>query len=253
MKVLDLFSGIGGFSLGLERAGFETVAFCEIDKHAQQVLRKHWPQVPIYEDVRGITHARLTADGVPAIDVVTGGFPCQDVSSAGRQAGITGEKSGLWGELCRIIGELRPKYATVENVSNLLAGESGLWFGRVLGDLAEIGFDAIWHCIPAAYVGAPHSRDRVWIVAYPKQGLREGIRLSNSLSVEKLENRWEASEVSSLFRCIRDDCQTDRYSLRSDDGFSETVDRLERCGNSVVPSIPEMIGRAIMAADARVI
>ena len=171
LRVLDLFSGIGGFSLGLERTGgFETVAFCEIEDYPRRVLKKHWPGVPIYEDVRDITADQLRADGIAA-DVITGGFPCQDISTAGRQAGITAERSGLWSELCRIIGEVRPRYAIVENVSNLLSGpgeQRGGWFGVVLADLAEVGFDAEWHCIPASAVGAPHIRDRVWIIAYPQ-------------------------------------------------------------------------------------
>jgi DNA (cytosine-5)-methyltransferase 1 len=166
MKVLDLFSGIGGFSLGLERAGMETVAFCEIEEYPRQVLKKHWPDVPIYEDVRNVTRQRLESDGITGIDVVTGGFPCQDISVAGKQAGIEGERSGLWSELARIIGDIRPKYAIVENVTALLSGDRGQWFGRVLGDLAEIGYDAEWHCIPASELGAHHHRDRVWIICY---------------------------------------------------------------------------------------
>lgn len=168
MRVLDLFAGIGGFTLGLERAGFETVAFCEIEPYAQKVLAKHWPGVPIYDDVRELTAERLIRDGI-GVDVITGGFPCQDISTAGQQAGIDGERSGLWSEIARLIGELRPRYAIMENVTNLLAGERGAWFGRVLGDLAQIGYDAEWHCIPASHVGAHHRRDRVWIVAYPSQ------------------------------------------------------------------------------------
>jgi DNA (cytosine-5)-methyltransferase 1 len=172
MKVLDLFAGIGGFTLGLERAGFETVAFCEIEPYAQKVLKKHWPEVPIYDDVRQLTAERLAADGI-GVDVITGGFPCQDISLAGRQAGIEGERSGLWGEIARLISELQPRYAIMENVTNLISGDSGRWFGRVLGDLAEIGYDAEWHCIPASAIGAHHHRDRIWILAYPSGGERE--------------------------------------------------------------------------------
>lgn len=166
LKVLDLFSGIGGFSLGLERTGgFDTVAFCEIEPFPRKVLAKHWPEVPIYDDVRTLTADRLTADGIAGIDVICGGFPCQDISTAGKGAGLAGERSGLWSEIARLVGELRPSYVIVENVSALL----GRGLGTVLGDLAEVGYDAEWHCIPAAAVGAPHRRDRIWIVAYPKQ------------------------------------------------------------------------------------
>ena len=124
MRVLDLFAGIGGFTLGLERAGFETVAFCEIDPYAQKVLKKNWPGVPIYDDVRTITAERLASDGI-GVDVITGGFPCQDISVAGHQRGIEAERSGLWTECARLLGELRPRYAIFENVTNLLNGERG--------------------------------------------------------------------------------------------------------------------------------
>jgi len=175
LKVLDLFSGIGGFSLGLERTGgFETVAFCEIEPFPRRVLAKHWPGVPCYEDVRELTGARLAADGITGIDVITGGFPCQDLSVAGRQAGMgEGTRSGLWSEIIRLVGELRPQFVIVENVANLLSGpgdKRGGWFGRVLGDLAECGYDAEWENIPASALGAPHRRERIWIVGRTSNG-----------------------------------------------------------------------------------
>jgi DNA (cytosine-5)-methyltransferase 1 len=164
MNVLDLFSGIGGFSLGLERAGMRTVAFCEREPYARAVLAKHWPDVPCYPDVCELTADRLARDGI-SVDVICGGFPCQDISLAGKGAGLAGERSGLWREYARLIGELRPRFVIVENVAALLS--RGL--AEVLGDMAAIGFDAEWHCIPAAAVGAPHRRDRIWIIAYPKR------------------------------------------------------------------------------------
>lgn len=169
LRVLDIFSGIGGFSLGLERTGgFETAAFCEIDPFCRRVLAKHWPEVPCYDDVRELTAARLAADGI-AVDVIAGGFPCQDVSFAGKRAGLEGARSGLWGEYRRLIGEVRPRFVIVENVPGLLS----LGMGAVLGDLSSLGFDAIWDCVPAAAVGAPHRRDRVWVVAYAAGDGRE--------------------------------------------------------------------------------
>jgi len=163
MRVLDLFSGIGGFSLGLERAGMRTVAFCEIEPYCRAVLAKHWPDVPCYTDVRELTAAQLAADGI-AVDLICGGFPCQDISVAGKGAGLAGARSGLWSHYARLIGELRPKYVIVENVAALLS--RGL--AEVLGELATLGYDAEWHCIPASHVGAPHRRDRIWIIAYPQ-------------------------------------------------------------------------------------
>jgi DNA (cytosine-5)-methyltransferase 1 len=163
LKVLDLFSGIGGFSIGLERTGgFETVAFCEIEPFPRKVLAKHWPEVPIYDDVRTLTADRLAADGI-AVDVICGGFPCQDISTAGKGAGLAGERSGLFFEITRLVGELGPRFVILENVSALL----GRGLADVLGTLASLGYDAEWHCIPASYIGAPHRRDRIWIVAYP--------------------------------------------------------------------------------------
>lgn len=154
-RVLDLFSGIGGFSLGLERAGMKTVAFCEIDPFCRKVLAKHWPDVPCHDDIT----TREFVEG--EADVITGGFPCQDISFAGAGAGLSGARSGLYRHLIRAIRLVRPRYAIMENVAALLS--RGL--GTVLGDLAEIGNDAEWHCIPASAVGAPHRRDRVWIIA----------------------------------------------------------------------------------------
>ena len=196
LRLLDLFSGIGGFSLGLERSGaFKTVAFCEIEPYCQKVLAKHWPQVPIYDDVRNITAERLSADGI-RVDAICGGFPCQDISVAGKGAGLEGERSGLWFEYARIISELRPQYVIVENVSALL--NRGL--NRVLGTLAEIGYDAEWHCIPASAIGAPHRRDRVWIVGYPccnKRWIRNGRNLDREIldkkERKKITNKFETT------------------------------------------------------------
>jgi DNA (cytosine-5)-methyltransferase 1 len=158
MKVLDLFSGIGGFSLGLERTGgYETEKFCEVNPYCVKVLNKHWPNVEIHNDIQ-----TLNAES-GRFDVVCGGFPCQDISYAGKGAGLAGQRSGLWFQMCRIIEEAKPSWVIAENVSALRS--RGL--EQVLGSLSEIGYNAQWHCIPAFAVGAPHKRDRIWIVAYP--------------------------------------------------------------------------------------
>ena len=282
LKVLDLFSGIGGFSLGLENTGgFETVAFCEFDKHARKVLNKHWPEILIHEDVR-------TLDGKQyrrSVDVVCGGFPCQDVSVAGKKKGITdGERSNLYVEMLRIISECLPGYAIFENVTGLLAGESGRWFAKFLYDLAEIGYDAQWHCISASYVGAPHHRDRIWIIAYPKhdgqtttkerQGLRKGNdgsekrkKSASELEGLSLQGVFTDSDMLRRERCIKiSNCikqqiwklgssitkRRNRFDLSepglcgTNDGVSGRSHRLKQLGNSVVPLIPELIGRAIL-------
>jgi DNA (cytosine-5)-methyltransferase 1 len=242
LKILDLFSGIGGFSLGLERAGMETIAFCEFDKHAQKVLKKHWPDIPIYEDVRTLDATKYRG----TVDVVTGGFPCQDLSVAGKQVGFQGERSSLYREMLRIISECMPRYAIFENVPGLLTGESGRWFGQFLYDLDEIGFNAEWHCISAAYIGAPHHRDRVWIIAYPreergKRCIAESVSWFDGFPWCKNGRRFEELPKRS-----------DLYPSQlcgSGDGIPKRVDRLARLGNAVVPQIPEAIGRAIMAAE----
>ena len=157
MRFGELFAGIGGFSLGLERAGMQCAWQVEIDPYAQAVLKKHWPDVPKHEDVR-----TFPPQGDYAVDLICGGFPCQDISVAGRGAGLAGERSGLWYEFARIVGVLRPRYVVVENVAALLT--RGM--DAVLGTLSTLGYDAEWHVIPASAVGAPHRRERVWIVAY---------------------------------------------------------------------------------------
>jgi DNA (cytosine-5)-methyltransferase 1 len=240
LRVLDLFSGIGGFSLGLERAGMQTAAFCEIDPFCRKVLRKHWPEVPIYDDVRNLDATRLRADGVGRIDVICGGFPCQDISSAGKKAGLFGARSGLWLEYARIIRELRPRFAIMENVSDLLS--RGL--GDVLGDLASIGYDAAWHCIQASDVGLPQPRDRVWIIADPCSGGRSR-RAQRDIERQIAERRHDDDGLAMGKRRAREAASRVR---RMDDGLPGGMDRLRALGNSVVPQVVEVIGRAIVRA-----
>ena len=267
MRVLDLFSGIGGFSLGLERAGMETVAFCEIDAKAQLVLKKHWPNVPIYEDV-----STLKGSDLHDIDVICGGFPCQDISLAGKGAGLEGERSGLWFQFHRLIKEIQPKYAIIENVSALRS--RGL--DQVLRSLAEIGYDAEWHCIPASAIGAPHRRDRIWIVAYPNNiwFQQHG---TNSSSDSQYSFVAGGSRNDGAPQCSEkimaypnsSQCEGRRLSSRTfaeyaniisggwwkiepnvgrvADGFPHRAHRLRALGNSVVPQIPQMIGNAILS------
>ena len=157
---LDLFSGIGGFSLGLESAGLvETVAFCDYDKYCQQVLKKHWPDVPIYGDVKELTHERLKADGIDTIDIITGGYPCQPFSVAGSQKGEQDPRH-VWPEMFRLIQELKPSWVIGENVS----GHIKLGLDTVLENLESEGYSARTFSISASSVGANHQRERIWIV-----------------------------------------------------------------------------------------
>ena len=159
MKIGSLFAGIGGLELGLECAGLgRTVWQVERDAYAKAVLAKHWPNALRYDDVRTVG-----AHNLDPVDVLCGGFPCQDVSSAGKGAGLAGARSGLWGEYARLVRELRPRIVVVENVAALRY--RGL--GRVLGDLAECGYDTLWASVSASDVGAPHKRERIFVVGYP--------------------------------------------------------------------------------------
>ena len=157
MNFGSLFAGIGGIDLGLERAGMRCKWQVEIDDYASRVLEKHWPRVKRHRDIR-----TFPTSGDWSVDLIAAGFPCQDLSIAGKGEGLDGKQSGLFFEVIRVVGEIRPKYVLLENVSALLA--RGM--DTVLGELASLGYDAEWHCIPASSVGAPHIRDRVFIVAY---------------------------------------------------------------------------------------
>lgn len=274
LKVLDLFSGIGGFSLGLERTGgFETVAFCEIEEYPRRVLAKHWPKVPCYDDVRSLTADTLARDGI-AVDVICGGFPCQGISSAGLRQGLQDERSGLWGEYARLICELRPQFVIVENVADLCC--RGL--GDVLGNLAEIGYDAEWHCIPAAAVGADHIRDRIWIIAYTngarakepaKRGRKQrqaqvgedAARHNASNNGTRSQGRVQAGTLNEDARAISPwiglalsaapdfpglDGAGSPVMGRGEDGIPSRIHRTYAIGNSVVPQIPQLIGQAIL-------
>jgi DNA (cytosine-5)-methyltransferase 1 len=247
LRVLDLFSGIGGFSLGLERTGgFETIAFCEIDPFCRRVLAKHWPNVRQYEDVRELTAKQLSADGIVP-DVICGGFPCQDASLGqtqwGRRIGIDGERTGLWKHIPRLAVELRADILLMENVPGLLSAG----FGQVLGDLAAIGFDAEWRCIPASKAGLPHRRDRLWIIAHPR-----GSRLSRSVEGKGILESAEAALAinGNATAGAWHSLDRDLGRLRGRDGISVAMERrrIGPLGNAVIPYFPEIIGNAILGA-----
>jgi len=268
MNILDLFSGIGGFSLGLERAGMKTVAFCEVDKHCQKVLNKHWPGIPIFDDVKKLKKKHINQH----IDVVCGGFPCQDISVAGQKKGIkNGNRSGLWKEFARIIKEVKPQYAIIENVANL----RNLGLNQVIKDLWSIGFRCEWHIISARSVGAPHLRERVWIIAYPKGDTgrlqqKSGKKLKETLFTGKPCENGETSDTDMprFWKAFAsEESQSEWWTkttasfrgwwkiesgiCRVDDGLPRGLDknrkeRIKQLGNSVVPQIPELIGMAIL-------
>lgn len=210
----------------------------EIDPYACAVLRKHWPNIPNHGDIRGIR-----AGAVESVDVLCGGFPCQDISYAGAGAGIAGKRSGLWGEYARIIGELRPRFVIVENVAALL----GRGMERVLGDLARIGYDAQWSIVSACAVGAPHVRRRVFLVAYPDSfDGWEGFW--NTLA----RAFWEIQESDGSPRARADwraRMENPSALYGGADGVPAGMDRNRGAGNAIVPQIAEVLGRAILASD----
>ena len=258
MKIIDTFSGIGGFSYAAEKlvGGFQTISFIECDPYCQKILKKHWPNVPIHDDIRTYQPEPYSAD------VVCGGFPCQDISIAGKQLGVTKEtRSGLFYELMRVIRLVRPDFVILENVAAILTNGLGI----VLGELAQAGFDCEWACIPASALGACHQRDRWWLVAYPTSVSRrqEGeiqtrrnttVRSStpNSQSIGMERSRTSGQQVQprlgeerlSKWRYQRDLLSPDWRSYtskpvlrRGDDGLSNRVHRLKALGNSIVPQV----------------
>ena len=165
LKILDLFSGLGGFSLGLERTGhFRTVAFCDNNKYSKLILDKHWKGIKIYDDVREITKENFETDGIETPDIITGGFPCQPFSVAGKQKG-TDDDRHLWPEMFRIIKVFQPKFVIGENVPGIINIQDGVVFETVCTDLEDEGYEVQPFNIPAAAVGAPHQRKRIWFIA----------------------------------------------------------------------------------------
>jgi len=167
LKILDLFSGIGGFSLGFEKTGlYQTVAFCEVDPYCKQLLQKHWKGVRIYNDIKKLEGKKLREE-FGQIDIVAGGFPCQPYSVAGKQKG-TNDDRYLWPEMFRVITEVQPRWVVAENVRGIVNIQDGVVFERVCSDLENQGYQVQPFNIPAAGVGAPHQRERIWIVGHSK-------------------------------------------------------------------------------------
>lgn len=232
LTVGSLFSGIGGIDLGLERAGMKTRWFSEIDPYASKVLAKHWPDVPNHGD---ITKIDFTA--VEPVDVLAGGFPCINISSNGKKDGIDGEHSSLWADFARAVRVLRPRYVFVENVRDLLV--RGV--DRVLGDLAALGYDAEWDCIPAASVGAPQFRDRFFLVAYGYDRGCGGRAECHIFPTARLSAQ-QRYHVDGLDLAERGPWVRLPGVRRVDSGFPNRAHRIRGIGNAVVPQIPELIG-----------
>jgi DNA (cytosine-5)-methyltransferase 1 len=259
MRHLDLFSGIGGFALAAGWAGFETIGFAETDAYCSKILDLHWPGVVNYGDVHAIDGRRFQD-----VDLVTAGFPCQPFSCAGQRRGTSDERF-LWPELARLLGEVRPRFALLENVPGILSMDGGRIFGRILGELAALGFDASWNCVPASAVGALHRRDRLWIVVngddqrqWELRGrFEEGGRRTCNGSQKELgtmahtnghqQRRWSSTEQMGWFGIESEDGQ-DGHARRTQwaiepnvgrlaYGVPSRVDRLKGLGNAIVPQL----------------
>ena len=255
MRVGSLFAGIGGFDLGMERAGFTIAWQVENDPYCQRVLAKHWPNVKRYGDITTIDWG-----AVEPVDVICGGFPCQDISIAGKGAGLAGARSGLWREYAKAIQALKPKWVIIENVSAIrLRG-----LEQVLQDLSTSGYDAEWERIQAADIGADHERERVWIVGYPHDGGQStgakhdeasGVRrIRPAADAERrvkpqrlhLASAWREQQSLPWNRVWPD--QDSPLGMGVHDGIPARLDRLAALGNAVVPQIVELIGNAILEA-----
>lgn len=282
LTVGSLFAGIGGFDLGFERAGFDVRWQVEIDPWARAVLEKHWPAVHRHDDVR-----TANIHNLEPVDVMVGGFPCQDISNAhaahdGGMRGLEGERSGLWREYARLVGELQPRWVVIENVGALAV--RGL--AVVLHDLADSGFDADWTVVPASSLGAPHHRNRLFIVA------RRAVRFAHEMTecpcgcdepwcvecddhyadcrhpgphswLELLEDADGAGLEGDVRSVLAQPDDWRQYAdaarsawgnttprvCRGADGIPHRVDRLRGLGNAVVPQVAEWIARRILAAE----
>jgi len=239
MTVGSLFSGIGGLDLGLERAGMKVIWQSEIDPYSSRVLAKHWPDTPNLGDVKEINW-----HDTPRPDVICGGYPCQPFSILGQRKAEADERH-LFPWVADAIRILRPRYAILENVTgHLTAG-----FGTVQGFLAEIGYDTRWDCIPAAAVGAPHLRDRVFIIATPRAEQSRPLADSNNRgSCDPLRTRWHAPWNGGSPRGdSREWWPLEPDVGRVAHGIPSRMDRLRGLGNAVVPQVAEHIGRLVIA------
>lgn len=261
LTVEDLFSGIGGFSLGLERTGgFVTTSFCEIDPACQMILGRHWRGVPCHPDIRTRQFVRGSAN------VLAGGFPCQDLSYAGKRAGLAGERSGLFWQMVRAIRLVRPDAALLENVAALLTGG----MGDVLGSMATDRYDAEWDCISASDAGAPHGRARIWIAftntdcEQRPPGRHSPLRWWERSAQEAGEATEPPRYLGAIWRQLVDGAARAFWSddweakfeafRRMDDGLPTRLDvdreaaAIQALGNTVIPQIPELWGNAYLAA-----
>lgn len=254
MNELALCAGVGGISLGLRRSGFRTVCYVERNPYRVQVLKSRiadgdLDDAPIWDDV-------TTFNGRPwrgHVDLISAGFPCQPFSLAGNRQGADDERY-LWPDIYHIICETRPSYILLENVPGLLSMDRGRVFGTILADLARFRYDTEWQILPASAFGAPHKRERVFIIAYPDQGRWQTILCPFSSSSKKTYEGWPSSYMDTPGDYIQavEECICEPAIFGSNDGTAYRVERLEAIGESVVPQIAEYIGNCIMEREASI-
>lgn len=245
MNVLSLFSGIGGLELGLERAGMTTVGQVELDPFCLRVLNQHWPEVPKHDDVRTAPEWWASV-ARPRVDLVAGGFPCQPFSNAGLQLGTSDER-WMWPEFAMVVRRVRPRYVVVENVPALVRDVRA--FGTVLADLHRLGFDAEWATIRASDFGAPHPRERVFVVAYPSGvdgATRDRLVPGRGRGTQVAARGFPRLATHLGRRAARLWLACEPGVARLVDGVPHQVDRLRVLGNAVVPAVAEHIGRLVM-------
>lgn len=242
MNVLSLFAGIGGLELGLERAGMTTVGQVEIDPFCRSVLDRHWPTVPKHDDVRTAVQW-WESEQRPHVDLICGGFPCQPFSVAGQQQGIGDERWG-WPWMRDVLDAIRPRHVVIENVAALLRDTEA--FSWLLGDLSDLGFAVEWDVVSACSVGAPHTRRRLFVVAYPDSG--DGVARMGPADAggRPTQVRGEYGGPRAWRDQVDWALQTAGGDARNDDGLS--VRMVQALGNAVVPQVAELIGRRIAAA-----
>jgi len=254
MTVGSLFSGIGGFELGLERTGgFKTAWQCEKDEFCLKVLAKHWPDVKRFTDIKEMG----IEENIPYVDVICGGFPCQPVSCAGKRKGAQDER-WLWPEFYRIVCEVKPRWVLVENVPGLLSADSGRLFAGILRDLAESGYDAEWQVLSAKMFGGLHQRERTFIVAYSTGMSCNGSKDDDNLQSIR-QTLWRIKPGRQVnFEAIGSKPEPGWIIHESSMGGMANglprrlhINRLHALGNAIVPQCAEYVGRCVLESEAR--
>lgn len=251
----SLFSGIGGFDLAAQWMGWQNVFQVEINEHCQKVLKKNFPTTKKYGDIKEFDGRKYMG----TVDVISGGFPCQPHSKAGKQLGEKDDRD-LWSECKRGISEIRPKFALFENVSALLTSDGGRFFNGVLSDLAEIGYDAEWCCLPASVFGAPHIRERIWIISYPHSIIgTQSVFIENGKEKKEWNKKTQIGckdreffkMASSIYCGIRIDKEwlPEPGIPKLVNGIPSELDEIRGYGNAIVPKVAHQIFKVIEAIN----